>query len=210
MVNEPGAYDGIDMRGIEPAWYEPFVPVEAQKKVIAYDSNCRLVYTQRFKRFIVVHRLMGIKQAFCDGFLRNWVISFPGEAHAPLDVDALLADMREADRWKNHGTHKQADDAYNRAADQAFKTHRDRAEAESVDPFEAELHDALSSHGKRVAYNNDAQTAREKEADEASGRRDLKRGPLLFVPRRAAEEIAAKRAAAETPTPATATAETGA
>lgn len=208
-MNEPGAYDGIDMRGIEPAWYEPFVPVEAQKKVIAYDSACRLVYTQRFKRFIVVHRLMGIKQAFCDGFLRNWVISFPGEANAPLDVDVLLESMREADRWKNHATHAQADRAYNEAADQAFKTRHARVEAETVEPFQTELHDALSSHQKRVAYNNDAQTKREAEADAASGRRDLKRGPLLFVPRRAAAEIAAKKAAKPEPA-ATAPAETGA
>lgn len=204
MVNEVGAYDGIDMRGLEPSWYEPFVPVEAQRKMIAYDSNCRLIYTQRFKRFIVVHRLMGIKQKFADGFLRNWVIAFPGEAHEPLDVDAMLATMRASDRWKNHASHKQADKAYNDAADEAFKTRHARVEAETVEPFESELHDALSTHQKRVAYNNDAQTKREHEADAASGRRDLKRGPLLFVPRRAAAEIAEKRAAVTAP------AETGA
>lgn len=94
-MNEIGAYDGIDMAGLDPAWYESVVPVEAQKSLIAAFPELRLLWNNVIKEFQIVHRQPGWREAYYGGccLMVGWSI-IPGNYPPPLSADAVIGQLR--------------------------------------------------------------------------------------------------------------------
>lgn len=97
-MNAVGAYDDLDMHGIDPCWYSS-VPVAEQRRFIAARPHFRIVQNPQTQDFVVVVRDPAVNQELGDGWLQGWSIAFnfPGRC----DAEQILAFQAEKDKWLN-------------------------------------------------------------------------------------------------------------
>lgn len=97
-MNAVGAYEDLDMRGIDPRWYSS-VPVDQQTRFVAAQPAFRIVHNPQTGDFVVVVRDPPVSQEFGDGWLRGWSIAFnfPGRC----DAEQILAFKAAKDKWTN-------------------------------------------------------------------------------------------------------------
>lgn len=126
-MNEVGAYDDIDMAGIDPRFYAN-VPADAQKRLIGAIPECRLVWNAGAAKFQVCYREPAIANRLEDLWLRGWQIV--ATFGPPLDVEQIIAMLRKREQfvaWKlrkmGYGgeTDREVIDAYLDDADNVLK-----------------------------------------------------------------------------------------
>jgi hypothetical protein len=96
-VNTPGAYDDIDMVGLQDSLWRN-VPVEAQREVIRAFPELRLLWNPVIQQYQCVHREPGKfeKNYGLDGvvIMSGWTI-IPGNYDPPLQTDRVVRQLRQ-------------------------------------------------------------------------------------------------------------------
>ena len=96
-VNSPGDYDDVPMGGIAPPFYEAYVPVEMQRRLIAAFPELRMVYNAKTKKLNCVHRQPGWRESFYGttglGVLGGWSL-IPGEYQLGTSIDEIINQLR--------------------------------------------------------------------------------------------------------------------
>lgn len=173
-MSEIGAYDGIDMAGINPAWYEGHVPAEVQREFVAYDRNLRVIWTPKYEGFRVIEKIPGQHERWADGYLDGWACRWLRKP--PLDkiLEGTLAEVRFMDKYRKFVSKKEAD----KATDEGWKKNkeiaRQKADEENFGGF---LETALERIKRPVSALEREDEARR---DEQSGRRHLQRSKLIL------------------------------
>ena len=99
-MNEIGAYDDVSMSGLDPAWYESTVPIEAQKTLIAAYPELRLLWNVARRMFQIVHRQPGHMETYYGGcgVMVGWSI-IPGNYDPPLSIDSVIGQLRAREHF---------------------------------------------------------------------------------------------------------------
>lgn len=176
-MNAPGDYEGIDMAGIDPRWYESHVPAEDQRTFIRYDRRLRYIRSQRTGNFLVVAAVPRHREKFSDSWLVGWGVTYlrRGDAAKILDAEGTLAELRAIDRMKNFASKKAADEAV-----AAGWEENDRVRLATLsDEVFAPAEEMLRENARKSAGQLEREIVERK--DTASGKRHVRRG-RLFVP----------------------------
>lgn len=94
-MNEVGAYDDIDMNGLDRAWYESYVPAEAQRRLVDAFPDLRLIWNAELRLFQTVYRQPNWTQPYYGGccVMVGWAI-IPGNYEPPLSMDSVIGQLR--------------------------------------------------------------------------------------------------------------------
>ena len=92
-MNAVGAYDDIDMRGIEPSLYEP-VPRHVQDALRHFEEDLRIVKRNETGRHAVLVRARGTVTHFDDVHLRGWAVLIWDWQHPLGDGSGIAANVR--------------------------------------------------------------------------------------------------------------------
>lgn len=112
-MNTVGSYDGIDMHGLRPAWYEP-VDAVVQERIIAAFPQHRVLWNDFLMTHTVVQREPGYAQQFkTDEWMDGWFICLHWDGTLGSG-DGLIAQLRGLDRWRKW---KREKDPENRTLD---------------------------------------------------------------------------------------------
>lgn len=176
-MNTVGAYDGIDMAGISPAWFESYVSADDQRTVLRYDVNLRIIWTPRYEGYRVISRSLGAETPWADGYLHGWACAWLRKP--PLDklndVEGTLAELRFIDKMKNFASKKAADKATEEGWLLNDRVRLDKLRHEIGDPIEAAMLERARTPGHILDRED------ERQRDVASGKRHVRRG-AIFVP----------------------------
>jgi len=109
-VNDIGAYDDLDMRGLDPAWYER-VPRHVQDALKHLGEDLRILWRNETGSWAVVERNPGYVISFEGGYLRDWGVVI-WDWDVPLgdgsgiaaNIAAMIraADYRDAEAVADH------------------------------------------------------------------------------------------------------------
>lgn len=174
-MNLVGDYDDLDMTGIDPAFYAR-VPADAQRRVVNADSSWRLIWNSKAERYQILYREPSVVQKLDDGWLRGWQII--ATFTAPLNVTDIVTEMR-----------RRADFMLTKLAKMGYASLEeylddDSAMEKATDDLISDAVDDYMDGAMARSRDEEALIAKRRVVtlDEASGRRHVRRGKVLFLP----------------------------
>ncbi len=95
-MNAVGAYDDIDMDGIDGTLFHS-VPDSVQRRLMRAYPTMRLIYNPVAETYVVVVKQAGYVQPLGDVYLRGWSLGVAWSGR--MDGEQLVAFLKAKDKW---------------------------------------------------------------------------------------------------------------
>lgn len=122
-MNELGAYDDLDMHGLDPVWYALAAPRSWQDEIRKLDPALRVLWDPRLAMWAVIFQNPAMLTDFANGSMVGWalIVRFPHD----MDIDGILANMGAMQDRNKYATPEQAVEASERQAEDIEKKRRE-------------------------------------------------------------------------------------
>jgi len=138
-VNSVGAYDDIDMHGIDGTLFHS-VPDEVQRRLMRAYPTMRLIWNPVAETYVVVCKDEGHVQPLGDVYLRGWSLGATWTGR--MDGEQVVAYLKSKDKWTDEYLDRWAPlgsgppgetlrERVNRADDAVKANHREQRQAQS-------------------------------------------------------------------------------